>query len=93
MAFANDKILPMDHSYINTNGNRYINCSDGNQYPLSQNNGPMSMMNPNAHMTNQGYVRHSGFQPMDSCGTEATIISSMEQGEKIKVFKIGFYNS
>lgn len=68
----------MDHSYINTNGNRYINCSDGNQY---HNNGPMSVMNPGAHMTNQGYVRHSGFQQTDSCGTEATIISSMEQGK------------
>lgn len=76
VTFANDKVKPQDHSYINNiNGNRYINFSEGNQYMPQQNFG---VSNPGAHMNTQGYVRHSGFQQMDSCNTEATVVSTME---------------
>lgn len=82
VSFANDKVMPKDHSYINTNGIRYINFSDGNQYTTQSNHqaGPMGVVNPGAHMTSQGYVRHSGFHQVDSCNTEATVLSNMEQG-------------
>lgn len=89
VTFANDKekLMQKDHSYINTNGNRYINChSDGNQYTTQPFNGPKGLSNPSAHMNTHGYVRHSGFQQIDSCNTEATLLSSMEQGSTILLF-------
>jgi hypothetical protein len=80
VTFANDKVMPKDHNYINVNGNRYINFSDGNQYTTQGPKGPMNVNNPNAHMNTGGYVRHSGFQQIDSCNTEATVLSTGEQG-------------
>jgi hypothetical protein len=62
----------------NINGNRYINFSEGNQYTPPQNVG---LSNAGAHMNTQGYVRHSGFHQMDSCNTEATVVSTMETRE------------
>jgi hypothetical protein len=77
VAFANDKIMPKDHSYINNiNGNRYINFSEGNQY--TPHVGHMGLGNAGNHMTSQGYVRHSGFQQIDSCNTEATVVSATD---------------
>ncbi len=84
VTFSNDKVMPKEHSYINSNGIRYINFSDGNQYttqPGHHTGGPVGLSNPGAHMNSQGYVRHSGFQQVDSCNTEATILSNMEHGE------------
>jgi hypothetical protein len=79
VAFANDKVVPKEHSYINNiNGNRYINFSEGNQYMPQQN---LGVSNPGAHMNTGGYVRHSGFHQVDSCNTEATVVSTMEIGE------------
>lgn len=84
VTFANAKVTPKDPSYINVNGSYYINYSDGNQYTTQTNpGGPMGVVNPGAHMNSQGYVRHSGFHQMDSCNTEATVLSNMEQGNKI----------
>lgn len=81
VTFANDKVMPKDHSYINANGNHYINYSDGNQYTAQPSQGgPMGVVNPGAHMNSQGYLRHSGFQQVDSCNTEATVLSNMEHG-------------
>lgn len=82
VAFANDKIMPKDHSYININGNRYINFSEGNQYTPHGGHLPMGVANPGNHMTSHGYVRHSGFQQIDSCNTEATVVSATD-GNKL----------
>jgi hypothetical protein len=86
VTFANDKVTPKDTSYININGNYYINVSDGNQYTSQPNHpgGPMGVVNPGAHMNSQGYVRHSGFHQMDSCNTEATVLSNMEPGKNLR---------
>lgn len=74
VTFANDKVTPKNHNYINVDANHYINCSDGNPYT----SGPLGAVNPGAHMNSKGYVRHSGFQntQIDSCNTEATIVST-----------------
>jgi hypothetical protein len=80
--FANDKVKPKEHNYIN-NINRvdYINFSEGNPYTTHPVGGAMEMNNPSAHMNTQGYVRHSGFQQVDSCNTEATVLSTtIDQG-------------
>lgn len=82
MAFANDKIMPKDHSYININGNRYINFSEGNQYTPQVGHLPMGLTNTGNHMTSHGYVRHSGFQQIDSCNTEATVLSAPDGKQK-----------
>jgi hypothetical protein len=78
VTFANDRVTPLDHNYINANGTHYINCSDGNQYTPAP--GPLGVVNPSAHMTSQGYLRRSGFQQLDSTNTEATVLSNMEHG-------------
>lgn len=79
VTFANDKVTPKNHKYINVDANHYINCSDGNPY-TTQPSG-VGVVNPGAHLNSQGYVRHSGFQQnttqVDSCNTEMT---SMGQG-------------
>ncbi|KAG5675894.1 hypothetical protein PVAND_005754 [Polypedilum vanderplanki] len=49
--------------------------SEGNQYTPQLN---LGVSNPAAHMNTQGYVRHSGFHQVDSCNTEATVVSNME---------------
>lgn len=76
VAFANDKVTPKPHKYINVDANHYINCSDGNSYTVQPGVGAV---NPEAHMNSQGYVRRSGFQPnttqVDSCNTEMTSMS------------------
>lgn len=87
VTFANDKISPKDHIYINTNGNRYINCSEGNQYAPHM---PVGVANPGNHMTSQGYVRHSGFQQIDSCNTEATVLSAATDGKIENLIKFHF---
>ena len=70
--------MPKDHSYININGNRYINFSEGNQYGPHVGHMPVGIANPGNHMTSHGYVRHSGFQQIDSCNTEATSVSATD---------------
>lgn len=81
--FANDKVTPKKHNYINVDANHYINCSDGNPY-TTQPGGAVGVVNPSAHLNSKGYLRHSGFQntQMDSCNTEATMLSSNGQGNK-----------
>lgn len=80
--FANDKVTPKKHNYINVDTNHYINCSDGNPYTTQP--GAVGVVNPGAHLNSKGYVRHSGFQntQTDSCNTEATMLSSNGQGNK-----------
>lgn len=76
MTFANDKVKPKNHNYINVDANHYINCSDGNQYTTMP-AAALSAVNPGAHVNSKGYVRNSGFQntQVDSCNTEATVVT------------------
>lgn len=81
MTFAKDKVTPKNHNYINVDANHYINCSDGNPYTTQPS--PMGVVNAGAHLNSKGYIRHSGFQnntQVDSCNTEATMLSSTGQG-------------
>lgn len=81
VSFANDKPSKKQNNYINENGNHYINCSDGNDYTRRPGG---AVVNAGAHMNSKGYVRHSGIQNQtvtDSCNTEATMVSSVGQGE------------
>lgn len=82
VTFANDKVTPKKHNYINVDANHYINCSEGNSYTTQP--GGLGAVNPGAHMNSKGYVRHSGFQntQIDSCNTEATMLSSTGQGNE-----------
>lgn len=87
MTFANDKVAPQNHKYINVDTNHYINCSDGNPYTTQPG---MGVVNPGAHLNSKGYVRHSGFQQnvqIDSCNTEATMLSSNGQGKNSSIIK------
>jgi hypothetical protein len=86
VTFANDKVAPKNHNYINVDANHYINCSDGNPY-TSGPGGAVGVVNPGAHMTSRGYVRHSGFQAtqVDSTNTEATMLSSTGQGKTLMI--------
>lgn len=87
MTFANDKVNPKNHKYINVDANHYINCSEGNPYTGAP-GAPMGVVNPGAHLNSQGYVRHSGFQntQIDSCNTEATMLSSQGNNDIIFLF-------
>lgn len=88
MTFANDKVTPKNHNYINVDANHYINCSDGNPYTI-QPGMALGAVNPGAHLNSQGYVRHSGFQntQTDSCNTEATMVSTGQGNNHYEAFQ------
>ncbi|KAL7045402.1 hypothetical protein ACKWTF_002226 [Chironomus riparius] len=80
----NDRIDPMimkNELRWSKNSNYNSYNSDGNQYTPHGGHMPMGVANPGNHMTSHGYVRHSGFQQIDSCNTEATVVSATDGEE------------
>lgn len=76
------KSIKKHHNYINVDDNHYINViSDPNNYPPGRPGG-QGLVNPAGHLNSKGYVRHSGIQrnsgatQIDSCNTEATILTN-----------------
>ncbi|XP_070496401.1 vascular endothelial growth factor receptor kdr-like isoform X5 [Chironomus tepperi] len=77
----NDRIDPMimkNELRWSKNSNYNSYNSEGNQYTPHVGHMPMGVANPGNHMTSHGYVRHSGFQQIDSCNTEATVVSATD---------------